>query len=193
MSYLGCTDYASAGAPIPNTEVKVVDINDPTHKGLGPNQQGELFIKGPQNMIGYLNNAEATCDTFTKDKWLRTGDLGHYSETGMFYVTDRLKELIKVKGFQVAPAELEEILRDHPKILDAAVVGVPHGQYGEAPRAFVVKKPKADVSEKELQDYVAAKVAAFKQLTGGVSFLDAIPKNTTGKILRRKLKEEYCK
>lgn len=193
MTYLGCTDYAAAGAPVPNAEVKVVDINDPTHKGLGPNQQGELFIKGPQTMMGYLNNAEATADTITTDNWLRTGDLGHYNETGMLYVTDRLKELIKVKGFQVAPAELEEILRDHPKILDAAVIGVPHEQWGEAPRAFIVKTPQADVSEKEVQDYVAGKVAVFKKLTGGVSFVDAIPKNATGKLLRRKLKEEYCK
>jgi 4-coumarate--CoA ligase len=97
-----------------------------------------------------------------------------------------------VKGFQVAPAELEEIIRDHPKIIDAAVIGVPHTCNGESPRAFVVKKPNEEVTEKEIQDYVAAKVAVYKKLEGGVVFLETIPKNASGKILRRKLKEDFC-
>lgn len=196
MTFKGNKLFASAGVPVPNTEAKIIDVNDDskTSKGLGPNEKGELLIRGPQNMKCYLNNVDATNETITHDKWLRTGDLGYYDENGMIFITDRLKDLIKVKGFQVAPAELEEILRNHPKIIDAAVVGVAHEQWGEVPRAFVVKKNKTDtVSENELKEYVAKKVATFKQLHGGIVFMDDIPKNTTGKLLRRKLKEDYCK
>lgn len=194
MTFKGNTLFASAGAPVSNTEAKIVSINDETaHIGLGPNEKGELFVRGPQVMKCYLNNVDATNDTITHDKWLRTGDLGYYDENGMIFITDRLKELIKVKGFQVAPAELEEILRNHPKIIDAAVIGVPHEQWGEVPRAFVVKKNKSDtIDESELKEYVAKKVAPFKQLHGGIAFVDDVPKNSTGKLLRRKLKEDYC-
>lgn len=191
MNFKGTKHVASVGFPPSLTDAKVVDISDPTLKGLPANQQGELLIRGPQNMLGYLNNKEAT-DDMLADGWLRTGDLAYYDEDGFFYITDRLKELIKVKGFQVAPAELEEILRDHPSVADAAVIGVPEPIQGEAPRAFIVKKQGAEVTEKELQDFVAGKVAAYKQIKGGVQFIDAIPKNTTGKILRRELKLKYC-
>ncbi|XP_037036735.1 probable 4-coumarate--CoA ligase 1 [Bradysia coprophila] len=192
MSVKGCKNFASVGGPVSGTEAKIVDINDPTYKGLGPNENGEVLVKGPNNMKGYLNNQQATDETLIADNWLRTGDLGHYDEDGYFYVTDRLKELIKVKGFQVPPAELEEILRDHPKVVDAAVIGIPHETHGELPHGYVVAKEGVQVSEKELQDYVAQKVSAFKHLDGGITFTKQIPKNATGKIMRRQLKEEWA-
>ncbi|CAG9808478.1 unnamed protein product [Chironomus riparius] len=191
MSAKSSTNYASIGDPIHDTECKVVDINDPEFRGLGPNQTGEVLIRGPQIMLGYHNNETATKDTVTSDGWLRTGDIGYHDEQGNFYITDRLKELIKVKGFQVAPAELEEILRMHPDIADAAVIGVPNPATGELPRAFVVAKKGSKISEKSVQEYVAQRVSDYKKLAGGVEFVDTIPKNTTGKILRRELKSRY--
>lgn len=188
----GTKKYGSVGGPTPNTEAKIVDLKDTSYKGLAANKSGELLVRGPQSMLGYYKNPEATADMVVKDGWVRTGDVGHYDEQGYFYITDRLKELIKVKGFQVPPAELEAILRDHPKIADAAVVGAPHPVSGEVPRAFVVKHEGVEVTEKELQDFVADKVAPFKRLDGGVRFLPAIPKNATGKIMRRQIKEEHC-
>lgn len=189
---LGSKNYASVGSPPPRTQAKIVDLNDPTNTALGPNQSGELLVRGPQIMKGYHNNKQATDDIFTEGGWLRTGDIAHYDDNAQFYITDRLKELIKVKGFQVAPAELEEILRDHPSIADAAVVGQPHPVSGEVPRAFIVPKPNAKITEEELKQYVAGRVAVYKKLEGGVTFIKEIPKNPSGKILRRVLKEEYC-
>ncbi|XP_055692103.1 uncharacterized protein LOC129795089 [Lutzomyia longipalpis] len=192
MSCVGSKKYAAVGHPVPNTQAKVVDLSDPTRTGLGPNTVGELLIRGPQVMRGYHNRKEATDEMLLEDGWLRTGDLAYYDETDHFYITDRLKELIKVKGFQVPPAELEELLRDHPKVADAAVIGIPHALSGEVPRAFIVAKKGNEVTEKELQEYVAGKVASYKRLDGGVEFLEAIPKSATGKILRRELKQKYC-
>lgn len=188
----GTKNYASVGAPTPNTQAKIVALDDPKNIGLGVNQVGELFVRGPQVMKGYHNNQKATDEMLLKDGWLRTGDLAYYDHNNDFYITDRLKELIKVKGFQVPPAELEELLRDHPKVMDAGVVGIPHPISGEVPRAFVVPKPNVTVTEKELQDYVAKKVAVYKKLDGGIQFMESIPKNASGKILRRELKEKFC-
>lgn len=187
----GNTKYASVGVPASATRCKIVAINDSTGVGLKAHESGELWIKGPQNMLGYLNNQKATDEMLT-DGWIRTGDIGYYDDDGFFYITDRLKELIKVKGFQVAPAELEEILRSHPDITDAAVVGVSHEKNGEAPRAFVIKRPESQISEQDIQTFVSEKVVDYKHLEGGVQFLESIPKNTTGKILRREIKLKYC-
>ena len=121
MSAIGSTNYASSGILMPNTEGKIVPVNSENHRGVGPNISGELWVRGPQIMKGYHLNDKATSETLTSDGWLKTGDIGHYDENVEFYITDRLKELIKVKGFQVPPAELEEVLRDHPGIADAAV------------------------------------------------------------------------
>ncbi|XP_055609208.1 uncharacterized protein LOC129756376 [Uranotaenia lowii] len=189
---LGSSNYASVGSPPPRTQAKIVDVNDPTNTALGPNQNGELLVRGPQIMKGYHNNKKATDDIMTEGGWLRTGDVAHYDENFQFYITDRLKELIKVKGFQVAPAELEEILRDHPEVEDAAVVGQPHPISGEVPRAFVVVKKSSKTTEDDLKQFVASKVAVYKKLEGGVTFIDSIPKNPSGKILRRVLRDEYC-
>ena len=142
--------------------------------------------------LGYHNNEEATKETLV-DGWLKTGDIGYYDKDHYFFITDRLKELIKVKGFQVPPAELENILKNHPKILDAGVVGVLDKKYGELPRAFVVLKPNQEITEDEIKEFVAKQVADYKRLDGGVQFIESIPKNATGKIMRRILKEKYSK
>lgn len=189
---MGSKNYASVGSPAVSTQAKIVALDDPTNTALGPNQHGELLIRGPQIMKGYHNNKQATDDILVDGGWLRSGDVAYYDEDFQFYITDRLKELIKVKGFQVAPAELEELLRDHPAVADAAVVGQPHPISGEVPRAFIVKKTNAKVTEDDLKKHVEEKVAVYKKLDGGVTFLDSIPKNASGKILRRQLKQEYC-
>ncbi|CAG9839696.1 unnamed protein product [Diabrotica balteata] len=157
---------------------------------LGPNEKGEILLKGPQVMKGYFNRPEETKNTFLGG-WLRTGDIGYYNEDNMLYITDRLKELIKVRGFQVAPAELEEIIRDHPSVAEAAVIGIPHPLSGEVPRAYIVPKKDKTVDLEELDQYVSNKVAKYKKIAGGIQIVDVIPKNPSGKILRRKLKENY--
>ncbi|XP_039959860.1 uncharacterized protein LOC126759021 [Bactrocera neohumeralis] len=185
------TRFSSAGAPASNTEGKIVAIGSECHKGLGPNTTGEICIRGPQVMKGYLNNDEANADIFLPNGWMRTGDVGHYDEEGYFYITDRIKELIKVKAFQVPPAELEGILRDHPKILEAAVIPRPDELAGELPRAVVVLREGTKATEEEIYNYVAERVAEYKRLDGGVIFTNEIPKSLTGKILRKQLREVY--
>lgn len=172
----------SVGPPAPNTECKVVEPG--TGEELGPNQEGELCVRGPQVMKGYLNNLEATARTIDDQNWLHTGDVGYADEDGHFYIVDRVKELIKYKGFQVAPAELEAILVSHPAIADAAVIPCPDNEAGEIPKAFVVSKGK--VTEDELMDFVAGHVAPHKKIRA-VEFIEQIPKSPSGKILRRVL------
>ncbi|XP_023708323.1 4-coumarate--CoA ligase 1 isoform X3 [Cryptotermes secundus] len=184
---IGSTNYDSVGVPVPNTEMKIVDAE--TRTDLPQGEMGEICLRGPQVMKGYLNRPDATAEMIDRDGWLHTGDLGYYDKEGHFYVVDRLKELIKVKGFQVAPAELEEILRSHPDIDDAAVIGVPDERAGEVPRAFVVPK-RSQISEEDVKKYVAEKVSEYKQLKGGVKFLTSVPKSPSGKILRRLLKSQ---
>lgn len=185
------TRLASTGGPPSNTEAKVIAIASECHKGLGPNTTGEICIRGPQVMKGYLNNDEANADIFLPNGWLRTGDVGHYDEDGFFYITDRIKELIKVKAFQVPPAELEGILRNHPKILEAAVIPRSDEVSGELPRAVVVLREGTKATEEEIYNYVAERVAEYKRLDGGVVFTNEIPKSLTGKILRKQLREVY--
>ncbi|RZF32970.1 hypothetical protein LSTR_LSTR012472 [Laodelphax striatellus] len=180
-------NLSTVGAPTSITKAKIIDTS--TGKILGPNEHGELCIYGPQVMQGYLNNPKATEETI-RDGWLHTGDIGYYDDEGLFYIVDRLKELIKVKGFQVAPAELEELLRTHPKVSDVAVIGVPDARSGEVPLAYVIRKE--DVTEDELKNYISDRVAPFKQLAG-IVFTETIPKSPSGKILRRFLKDAYLK
>ncbi len=176
----------SIGPPVPNTEVMVVDPE--TNTPMGPNQRGEIWVRGPQVMQGYLNNPEATQATIDKDKWIHTGDIGYADEDGMFYIVDRLKELIKYKGFQVAPAELEALLLTHPDVADAAVIPLPNEEAGEIPKALLVRKANTNMSEEEIMDWVAARVSSQKKIRC-VEFIDAIPKTASGKILRRVLRE----
>ena len=172
----------SIGFPIPNTECKIVDPGD--GRELGPDEVGELWIRGPQVMKGYLNNPEATAATLDAEGWLHTGDMAKADADGYFYIVDRLKELIKYKGFQVPPAELESVLLSHPKIADAAVIPVPDEDAGEIPKAYVVAAE--ELSPEEVMEYVAERVAPHKKIRR-VEFVDEIPKSASGKILRRVL------
>lgn len=149
---------------------------------------GELWVRGPNVMLGYWRNEKATAATITKDGWLQTGDVCVRDERNRIYIVDRKKELIKVKGNQVAPAELEALLLEHPGVDDAAVIGVPHGE-DEAPRAYIVAKKGVEVTEQDVAKFVEDRVSRFKRLAGGVKFTPAIPKNPSGKILRKELRE----
>ena len=179
------TPPGSVGALIPNTEARLIDPE--TEKDVPEGEQGEIWVRGPQVMKGYLNNDKATAETLVEDGWLRTGDIARIDEKGFTFIVDRLKELIKYKGYQVPPAELEAVLVSHPKVKDAGVIGVPMDDGGEAPKAFVV----ADgVDAEELMAYVAKHVAPYKKVRE-VEFVDEIPKSASGKILRRVLREQH--
>lgn len=175
----------TVGLPLPNTEVKVVDVA--TGAELGPNEEGEILVRGPQVMKGYLNNPSATRNTLDEAGWLHTGDVGYADEDGYFWIVDRIKELIKYKGFQVAPAELEALLLSHPAIADAAVIGRPHEEAGEVPKAFVVAR--SELTADDVFNFVAEHVAPYKKVRD-VEFVDEIPKSASGKILRRVLIEQ---
>ena len=174
----------STGRMIPNTEAKVVD--PASGRELGRNEQGEVWYRGPQIMKGYFNNPAATASTVDAHGWLHSGDIGFVDGDDYLYIVDRLKELIKYKGFQVAPAELEGLLLSHPAIADAAVIPVPDEEAGEIPKAFVVLK--AQVTPEEIMAFVAERVAPHKKIRR-VEVVNQIPKATSGKILRRVLVE----
>lgn len=159
----------------------------------GRDARGELWVRAPNVMKGYWRNPEATEATKTPDGWLRTGDIAYVDENGKFFIVDRKKELIKVKGNQVAPAELEALLLDHPAIADAAVIGLQTEDGDETPRAYVVLQPDAksqNVLKEDIVKFVEMRVSRHKRITGGVVYLDAIPKNPSGKILRKWLREK---
>jgi acyl-CoA synthetase (AMP-forming)/AMP-acid ligase II len=174
----------SVGPCVPNTTCRVVALQ--TGVDLGPNQRGELWVRGPQVMKGYLNRPDATAAMIDAEGWLRTGDIGYADEDGDFYIVDRVKELIKYKAYQVAPAELEALLLSHPAVADAAVIPSPDPEAGEVPKAFVVLKN--GVTAEELMRFVAAQVAPYKKVRR-LEVIDQIPKSPTGKILRRVLVE----
>ena len=175
----------SIGPVIPNTEAIVVD--PASGEEAQPGELGEVWIRGPQVMRGYLNNDEATKITIDGDGWLHTGDIGRVDEEGYFFLVDRLKELIKYKGYQVPPAELEALIITHPRVSDVAVIGVPDEEAGEIPKAFVVTAE--DLSGDELMAWVAEHVAPYKKVRR-VQIVEEIPKSASGKILRRVLKEK---
>ena len=174
----------SIGCPVANTEVRVVAVE--TGRDVAAGTDGEIWVRGPQVMRGYFNRPDDTRATLDADGWLRTGDIGHADADGDFYVVDRLKELIKYKGMQVPPAELEAALLSHPAVADAAVVPLADAECGEVPRAFVVLKGAATADE--LMAHVAARVTPYKKVRR-VDFVDAIPKSPSGKILRRLLRD----
>ncbi|XP_011693544.1 PREDICTED: probable 4-coumarate--CoA ligase 3 [Wasmannia auropunctata] len=181
---------SSIGKNVASCHVRLVDIT--TQQDVSTSgQTGELWIKGPHIMKGYLDDEVATKNTLTKDGWLKTGDIVYFDEDFDFYITDRLKELIKVKGFQVPPAELEALLRTHPDVEEAAVIGIPHARHGEVPKAFIVASKGKKPTEDDIKNFVKGKVSDYKRLEGGVTFVDDIPKNASGKILRSKLKQTY--
>jgi acyl-CoA synthetase (AMP-forming)/AMP-acid ligase II len=174
----------SVGVCVANTETRVVDPE--TGLDRGPGQPGELWHRGPQAMKGYLDQPEATAATKDAGGWIHSGDLGYVDEDGYFYIVDRLKELIKYKAYQIAPAELEALLLTHPSVADAAVVRYPDDDAGEIPKAFVVAR--SPIEADELMAWVAERVAPYKKVRR-VEFIDAIPKSAAGKILRRELIE----
>ncbi|QIW96301.1 hypothetical protein AMS68_001819 [Peltaster fructicola] len=182
-------DDATVGELNPNIEGMIIDDDG---KELGINERGEFLVKGPNVMKGYWRREDATRDTMTADGWLKTGDIAYRDEKGMIYIVDRKKELIKVKGNQVAPAELEGLLLEHPSIQDAAVIGVTiNGE--ELPRAYIHLQDGTRPTEQEIASWLGEKVAKHKRLAGGVKFVDLIPKNPSGKILRKILREQAAK
>jgi acyl-CoA synthetase (AMP-forming)/AMP-acid ligase II len=174
----------SPGMPIPDVELRVVDGE--SFADLAPGETGELVVRSPSQMMGYLPE-EADADVFLPGGWIRTGDIGWVEPEGWIHLTDRSKEMMKVRGFQVAPAEIEQVLFTHPAISDCAVYGVPDPRQGEAPRAAIVRIPGATVSAEEIITFVADRLATYKHL-GSVVFVDEVPRNAGGKVLRRVLR-----
>ncbi|KAL9602222.1 MAG: hypothetical protein Q9219_001946 [cf. Caloplaca sp. 3 TL-2023] len=179
----------AVGTLIPCTEAKIIDLEG---KELGVNQSGEVLARGPQVVMGYLNNAKATAETFDNDGWLHTGDEGFFDEQGLLTITDRIKEMIKVKGIGVAPAELEDLLLGHPRVEDAAVLGIHDDYSGERPKAFIVTKAGVAGDEalaRELIQYVKDRKVRHKWVVE-IEFVEEIPKSASGKILRRVLRDK---
>ncbi|MFK0403537.1 AMP-binding protein [Microbacterium sp. NPDC090225] len=183
-------DRASVGLLLSGTEARLRDPEsgaDLEAPAGGTSEPGELLIRGPQVMKGYLNRPDATAEMLDDDGWLHTGDVGTVTSEGVFRIVDRLKELIKYKGYQVAPAVLEAVLLDHPAIADAAVIGAPDDDGQEVPKAFVVVQAGADIDAAGVMAHVAERVAPHEKVRQ-VEFIDAIPKSTSGKILRKDLR-----
>lgn len=178
----------TVGKLIAGTEMRIVSLDDPG-KDLPAGESGEILIRGPQVMKGYLGRPDATAAMIDPDGWLHTGDVGHVDDEGWLFVVDRVKELIKYKGFQVAPAELEALLLTHPGIADAAVIGRYNDDGNEVPHAYVVRQPSATgLSEAEVMMFVAERVAPYKRIRH-VTFVVGVPRAASGKILRRQLRE----
>jgi acyl-CoA synthetase (AMP-forming)/AMP-acid ligase II len=184
----GTTDEAppgTIGKLFPSTEARLVDPE--TGEDVGTGEPGEIWIRGPQRMKGYFGRQEETDTLIDADGWLHTGDIGTVDEHGWWHVVDRVKELIKYKGYQVAPAELEAVLLASPDVADAAVIGVYDERGDEVPKAFVVRAPSSTATEDDVLAYVAGHTAPYKRVRQ-VEFIDAVPKSASGKILRRELR-----
>ena len=182
---------SSVGVPLPNIDCKLVDTEtgeEITEFGAdGFTARGELWVKGPNVMLGYLGRPDATAETLDADGFLHTGDVAVVHRDGYYAIVDRAKELIKYHGYQIAPAELEALLLSHPKIMDAAVIGVLDDEHEEIPKAFVVAAPDSGLTEDDVKAFVAEHVAPHKKVRR-VEFIDQIPKSTSGKILRKDLR-----
>jgi len=176
----------TSGVTVSNAESRIVDPDTGEDQPVGG--RGELWVRGPLVMRGYLNNPEATAATIDADGWLHTGDVAVIDEDGHMTIVDRVKELIKYKGFQVPPAELEALLVTHPDVADVAVIGIPDDEAGELPKAFIVRAAGSEIAAADLQAFVAEHVATYKQIRV-VEFVDEIPKSASGKILRRMLRD----
>lgn len=184
----GLRKQGSIGVPIPDTECKIVDLNDKTIE-VPPGEPGELLIRGPQIMKGYLKKPDETKKTLTDDGFLCTGDVAKMDEDGYFYIVDRIKDMIISGGYNVYPRDIDEVLFEHPKILEACCIGIPHEKRGEAVKAFVVLKEGREMTEKEVIDYCDTKLAKYK-LPIKVEFRKELPKSNVGKILRKDLRKE---
>ncbi|XP_027167777.1 4-coumarate--CoA ligase-like 9 [Coffea eugenioides] len=176
--------HGSTGRLAEHTEAKIVDPD--TKEALPPGQRGELWLRGPIIMKGYVGDSQATAETWDSEGWLKTGDLCYFDSDGFLYIVDRLKELIKYKAYQVPPAELEHLLQSIPEVADAAVIPYPDEEAGQIPMAFIVRKPGSHVTETQIMDIVAKQVAPYKKIRR-VAFISSIPKSPAGKILRREL------
>ncbi|QKD61982.2 uncharacterized protein FOBCDRAFT_245359 [Fusarium oxysporum Fo47] len=186
------SNASKVGKLVPGTEIRVVDPD--TGEDVAAGNVGEIWAKGPQVTMGYLDRPEETAASYLEGGFFKTGDLGSIDNEGFITIHDRIKEMIKVRGHAVAPAELEDLLHGHPKVKDAAIIGIPDDYSGETPRAFVVLAGGVHGGPevvKELQEFVAARKAKHKRLSGGVEFMDQIPKSPSGKILRRVLKASW--
>ena len=198
----GDNPVGSIGVAVANTEWRLIKTEaeceeaQPLDAGeaeeAAPGERGELCIRGPQVMLGYLDDEAKTAECLGASGWLRTGDVAVADARGFLYVVDRIKELIKYKGHQIAPAELEATLLTHPALADACVVGVPapEAEHGELPRAYVVLKPQQIVTPEEVMAWMDKRVNPFMKLRGGVCIVDEVPKSASGKLLRRQLKEQ---
>jgi long-chain acyl-CoA synthetase len=180
----------SVGLPVNNTEQKVVDIETGTRE-LPMGKDGEIIIRGPQVMQGYWKSSESTAQSL-RNGWLYTGDIGHIDEDGYTYIVDRKKEMIKYKGFGIAPAELESLLMEHPAVMDSAVIGVPDDDAGELPKGFVVIRSGYTTTPDEILAFANGKLAGYKKIHF-VEIVSSIPKTASGKILRRELKDRVVK
>ncbi|KAL1541830.1 4-coumarate--CoA ligase-like 9 isoform X1 [Salvia divinorum] len=176
--------YGSVGRLAENMEAKIVDPE--SGESLPPGQRGELWLRGPAVMKGYAGDDAATAAALDPEGWLKTGDLCYFDSEGLLYIVDRLKELIKYKGYQVPPAELEHLLQSIPEIADAAVIPYPDEEAGQIPMAYVVRKPGATITATQLMELIAKQVAPYKKIRR-VAFVNEIPKSPAGKILRREL------
>jgi long-chain acyl-CoA synthetase len=186
--FRGRRKVGSIGVPLPNTECRIVDLEDPA-KEMPAGEPGELLMRGPQIMKGYLNKPEETAKTLTKEGFLCTGDVAKMDEDGYFYIVDRIKDMIISGGYNVYPRDIDEVLYEHPKIVEACAVGIPHPKRGESIKAFVVLKQGQTMTEKEVIDYCAERLARYK-LPVAVEFREDLPKSNVGKILRKDLRKQ---
>ncbi|KAL0431583.1 UNVERIFIED_CONTAM: 4-coumarate--CoA ligase-like 9 [Sesamum radiatum] len=180
--------WGSVGKLFGNNEAKIVDPD--TGIALPPGKLGELWTKGPTLMKGYVDDPKATSETLVSDEWLRTGDVCYVDNEGFFFVVDRIKELIKYKGYQVPPAELEQLLLAHPDIVDAAVIAYPDEEAGQVPLALVVRHPRSRLDEGQIIEFIGKQVAPYKKIRR-VVLVSSIPKSPSGKILRKELRKIY--
>lgn len=176
------------GFPAPRTQIKVVDTE--TGRVLGPGERGQLYIRSPMLLASYRNNADSTSVPFTTDGWMLSGDIGYYDDAGQFYIVERMKDCFRCMERWVLPTDIEAVLLSHADVAEAAVAGVPHDQYNEVAKAFVVLEPASQnkairVTENDLQDFVADRVPIYKRLYGGVVFVDSLPKTGTGKVQKK--------
>jgi len=186
--FQGKRKQGSIGVPIADTTCKIVDIDDNTRK-VPVGEAGELLIKGPQVMKGYLNRPEATAETLSQDGYLSTGDVAKMDEEGYFYIVDRIKDMIISGGYNVYPRDIDEVLFEHPKILEACCIGIAHPKRGEAVKAYVILKQGQTMTEKQVIEYCATKLARYK-LPIAVEFRQDLPKSNVGKVLRKDLRAQ---
>ncbi len=182
----GVIKPGTVGCPVPDTDIRIVDI-ETGEKELKPGETGEICIKGPQVMMGYYKKPEETAKVL-KDGWFHTGDVGCFDEDGYLKITDRMKDMIIAAGYNIYPVEIDNILMDHPKILEACSFGVPDSYRGESVKAYVVVKPGESLTVEEVVAFCKEKLAAYK-VPKAVEFIDALPKSAVGKILRREVRE----